>query len=116
VVYALEGLWAVLMFKELRGGLRTGRLYPLRAGQVYVNFGFWGTVALPPGAADGHYNRQIEDQVTALGGRKGLYSTSFYTEPAFWALYNGTEYAALKRDYDPEGRLAGLYEKCVRGK
>jgi FAD/FMN-containing dehydrogenase len=91
-------------------------LYPLRAGQVYVNFGFWGTVALPPGAADGHYNRQIEDQVTALGGHKGLYSTSFYSEEEFWERYNGPEYAKLKREYDHQGRLAGLYEKCVRGK
>jgi FAD/FMN-containing dehydrogenase len=96
-------------------GEPTWPLYPLRAGQVYVNFGFWGTVALPPGAADGHYNRQIEDQVTALGGHKGLYSTSFYSEEEFWARYNGPEYAALKRDYDQQGRLAGLYEKCVRG-
>ncbi len=97
-------------------GERTWPLYPLRAGQVYVNFGFWGTVALPPGAADGHYNRQIEDQVTALGGHKGLYSTSFYSEEQFSARYNGPEYAKLKREYDGDGRLASLYEKCVRGK
>ncbi len=97
-------------------GQRTWPLYPLRAGQVYVNFGFWGTVALPPGATDGHYNRQIEDQVTALGGHKGLYSTSFYSETEFWERYNGEEYAKLKRGYDGEGRLAGLYDKCVRGK
>jgi FAD/FMN-containing dehydrogenase len=96
-------------------GERTWPLYPLRPGQVYVNFGVWGTVALPPGAADGHYNRQIEDQVTALGGHKGLYSTSFYSEEEFWRLYNGPDYAALKREYDGDGRLAGLYDKCVRG-
>jgi FAD/FMN-containing dehydrogenase len=88
-------------------------LYPLRPGQVYVNFGFWGTVPLPPGAADGHYNRQIEDQVTALGGSKGLYSTSYYSEDEFSERYNGAEYAKLKREYDPDGRLATLYEKCV---
>jgi FAD/FMN-containing dehydrogenase len=97
-------------------GDRPWPLYPLRAGQVYVNFGFWGTVALPPGAADGHYNRQIEDQVTALGGHKGLYSTSFYSEEEFWERYNGPEYARLKREYDGEGRLASLYDKCVRRK
>jgi FAD/FMN-containing dehydrogenase len=97
-------------------GDRPWPLYPLRAGQVYVNFGFWGTVALPPGAADGHYNRQIEDEVTALGGHKGLYSTSFYSEEEFWERYNGAEYARLKREYDGEGRLASLYDKCVRGK
>jgi FAD/FMN-containing dehydrogenase len=100
---------------RLRGD-RTWPLYPMRAGQVYVNFGFWGAVALPPGATDGYYNRRVEDAVTELGGHKGLYSTSFYTEEEFWACYNGTEYAKLKHDYDADGRLAGLYDKCVRGK
>jgi len=96
--------------------LRDGRgwpLYPLRPGHVYVNFGFWGTVPLPAGAGDGHFNRLIEEQVTALGGRKGLYSSSFYSQEEFWALYNGPEYARLKRAYDAEGRLASLYNKCV---
>jgi len=98
--------------------LRSGAawpLYPLAPGEVYVNFGFWGTVALPAGRGDGYHNRLIEDEVAALGGHKGLYSTSFYTEEQFWASYNGPAYAALKRAYDPDGRLAGLYEKCVRG-
>jgi FAD/FMN-containing dehydrogenase len=90
-------------------------LYPLAPGEVYVNFGFWGTVPLPAGRGDGYHNRLIEDEVAALGGHKGLYSTSFYTEEQFWASYNGPAYAALKRAYDPDGRLAGLYEKCVRG-
>jgi FAD/FMN-containing dehydrogenase len=90
-------------------------LYPLAPGEVYVNFGFWGTVPLSPGRGDGYHNRLIEDEVTGLGGHKGLYSTSFYTEEQFWASYNGPAYAALKRAYDPDGRLAGLYEKCVRG-
>ncbi len=88
-------------------------LYPLQPGRVYVNFGFWGTVPLPPGAPDGHYNRLIERRVTDLGGHKGLYSTSFYSEEEFWALYNGPEYFQLKREYDGGGRLASLYEKCV---
>jgi len=91
-------------------------LYPLRPGQVYVNFGFWGTVPLPPGTADGYFNRQVEDEVTRLGGSKGLYSTSFYSEDEFAERYNGPQYAALKREYDGGGRLASLYEKCVRSK
>jgi FAD/FMN-containing dehydrogenase len=99
---------------RLRGDM-TWPLYPMRPGQVYVNFGFWGAVALPPGAANGHFNRRIEDKVTELGGHKGLYSTSFYSREEFWARYNGAEYAELKRTYDPQGRLADLYSKCVRG-
>ena len=96
-------------------GEQTWPLYPMRPGQVYVNFGFWGTVALPPGASDGHYNRRIETTVSELGGHKGLYSTSFYSPQEFWARYNGPEYAVLKGDYDADGRLADLYDKCVRG-
>jgi FAD/FMN-containing dehydrogenase len=97
-------------------GARPWPLYPMTPGEVYMNFGFWGTVPLPDGEADGYYNRRIEDKVGELGGHKGLYSTSFYSEDEFWSRYNGPEYAALKRDYDPDGRLAGLYDKCVRGK
>jgi FAD/FMN-containing dehydrogenase len=91
-------------------------LYPMKPGEVYVNFGFWGMVALPPGRGDGYYNRQVEDKVAELDGHKGLYSTSFYTPEEFWARYNGPRYAALKREYDPGGRLADLYDKCVRAK
>ncbi|MGI9005754.1 MAG: FAD-binding oxidoreductase [Streptosporangiaceae bacterium] len=96
--------------------LRAGQswpLYPLKPGEVYVNFGFWGMVALPPGARDGFYNRQIEDKVTGLGGHKGLYSTSYYTPEEFARLYNGAAYDELKHSYDPDNRLAGLYDKCV---
>ncbi len=95
---------------------RTWPLYPLAPGQVYVNFGFWGNVSLPPQAADGYFNRQIEDKVTELGGHKGLYSTSYYSPEEFWRLYNGPAYTELKREYDPGGRLASLYDKCVRGR
>jgi FAD/FMN-containing dehydrogenase len=99
---------------RLRGDV-TWPLYPMRPGQVYVNFGFWGMVDLPPGTSDGYYNRRIEDKVTELGGHKGLYSTSFYPREEFWARYNGPDYARLKQAYDPQGRLADLYDKCVRG-
>ena len=51
--------------------------------------------------------------MTRLGGRKSLYSDSFYSEDEFWQLYNGDVYRDLKRTYDPDERLLGLYEKCV---
>ncbi len=50
---------------------RPGRCTRCEPGEVYVNFGFWGTVALPPGRADGYYNRQIEEQVTRARRAQG---------------------------------------------
>jgi FAD/FMN-containing dehydrogenase len=100
---------------RLRGD-RVWPLYPLRPGEVYVNFGLWGTVPLPAGEADGHYNRMIEEEVSALGGHKSLYSTAFYSEEEFRSRYNGVAYGKLKAEYDGGGRLLGLYDKCVRGR
>ena len=97
---------------RLRGD-RAWTLYPLRPGDVYVNFGFWGTVPLPPGSSDGYYNRMVEEEVSALGGHKSLYSTAFYSEEEFRRRYNGAAYDKLKAEYDGGGRLLGLYDKCV---
>lgn len=93
-------------------------LYEFDPATLYVNVGFWSTVPLPPGVepAEGAVNRRIEETVTALDGRKSLYSTAFYDEDTFWSIYGGDEYARLKKEYDAEGRLRGLYEKVVKGK
>ena len=89
-------------------------LYELDPEVTYVNFGFWSSVRLDPGEREGTRNRLIEAKVDELGGRKSLYSTSFYAEDEFWRLYNGESYRELKRTYDPEGRFLDLFEKCVR--
>jgi FAD/FMN-containing dehydrogenase len=89
-------------------------LYPLDPSTVYVNFGFWSSVPLAPGQPDGAHNRLIEQTVDELGGRKSLYSTSFFSEDEFWRLYNGPAYDVVKKTYDGEGRLLDLYAKCVQ--
>jgi FAD/FMN-containing dehydrogenase len=89
-------------------------LYPLEPGAPYVNVGFWSTVAIAPGRADGDVNRAIERRVRELGGHKSLYSDSYYDEEEFWSLYGGETYAQTKKTYDPDGRLPGLYDKAVR--
>ena len=88
-------------------------LYTLDPRTLYVNFGFWSTVPLADGEADGTHNRRIEQVVEELGGHKSLYSTAFYDRNEFWRVYNRTSYAELKRRYDPNGRVLDLYEKCV---
>jgi FAD/FMN-containing dehydrogenase len=79
-----------------------------------VNFGIWSGVRRGAGRPDGEVNRRIEQVVSELGGRKSLYSTSYYGREEFWRLYNGPAYAQLKDAYDPQRRLLDLYEKCVQ--
>ncbi len=98
---------------DIPAGEKPWSLYPLRAGQTYVNAGFWGTVPIAPGAADGDVNRAVEAAVSRFGGHKSLYSDAYYDEADFWARYGGETYPDVKRRYDPAGRLLDLYAKAV---
>jgi FAD/FMN-containing dehydrogenase len=88
-------------------------LFPTRSDTLYVNFGFWDVVRAREAHPAGHFNRLVERKVAALGGIKSLYSDSYFPRDEFRALYGGAAYDTLKSRYDPEGRLPGLYEKCV---
>ena len=87
--------------------------YPLAAGETYVNVGFWGTVPIAPGAADGDVNRAVEAEVTRLGGHKSLYSDAYYDRATFDRLYGVDNQDRVKQQTDPDNRLTGLYEKAV---
>jgi FAD/FMN-containing dehydrogenase len=104
-----------LQLREPDGAGSAGRwpLYPLEAGRCYVNVGFWGTVQIRPGHADGDVNRLIENAVAERAGHKSLYSDAYYDRKTFDALYGGEVYRQLKEIYDPEHRLTGMYEKAV---
>ncbi len=93
-------------------GKRTWPLYPMAAGELYVNVGFWSAVPERPGDPEAH-NRLIEGLVADLGGHKSLYSTVHYGEAEFWERYNGPAYRAVKQSYDPRGRLPDLYQKVT---
>lgn len=97
----------------VRNTERPWDLYPLTPHTTYVNVGFWSSVPIKPGAQMGDVNRAIEAEVERLGGRKSLYSDSYYTPEEFWQIYNGATYDRVKKAYDPQGRLLDLYDKCV---
>jgi FAD/FMN-containing dehydrogenase len=116
----------MLAFLEIQTGMRPAWICPLRGrdgrrwplydldpGALWVNVGFWGTVALPAGEQDGYHNRRIEAEVSRLDGRKSLYSTAFYDREEFAARYGGEEYRRLRKRYDPDGRFLDLYDKAV---
>jgi FAD/FMN-containing dehydrogenase len=98
---------------DVPDGARPWALYPLRAGETYVNIGFWGTVPIEPGRADGDVNRAVEAAVAGFDGHKSLYSDAYYGEAEFWAKYGGAAYRPLRARYDPHGRLLDLYAKAV---
>ena len=95
------------------GSARSWPLYPLAAGEVYVNVGFWGTVPIENGKADGDVNRLIEVAVAERAGHKSLYSDAYYDRQTFESVYGGEAYRTVKAIYDPDSRLTGLYEKAV---
>ncbi|WP_139978378.1 FAD-binding oxidoreductase [Nocardioides litoris] len=90
--------------------------YPLEAGDLYVNIGFWGTVHVGPEAVDAPTNRAIEAAVHDLDGHKSLYSEAFYDRETFDRLYGGDHVARVKAVHDPDDRLTRLYDKTVRRK
>jgi len=105
----IEPVWLCPL--RLRGQT-TWPLYPMKPDELYVNVGFWSSVAEVPGQPEAH-NRRIEELVAELGGHKSLYSTVHYDEREFWEHYNGLAYRALKGRYDPHGRLPDLYTKVT---
>lgn len=87
-------------------------LFPMR-DELYLNFGFWDVVRRRHEFLPGHHNRLVESKVNELGGIKSLYSDSFFDEDAFWRIYGGEAYRALKQKYDADGKARDLYQKCV---
>ena len=93
---------------------QTYDLCGLNPNQLYINFGFWDMV--PTVQESGHYNKMIEGKVAEFGGKKGLYSTSYYDKETFWSMYDKTRYDELKKTYDPDRLFPDLYAKCVERK
>ena len=94
-------------------GRGTGRRTRSQPGETYVNVGFWGTVPIAPGAADGDVNRAVEAEVTRLGGHKSLYSDAYYDRETFDRLYGVANHRPGQAADRPGHRLTGLYEKAV---
>lgn len=95
--------------------LRAVTLYPLQPGAVYMNVGCYCYTKKPRRDIDYYYTRILDKKCMELGGRKMLYSSSFFTREEFDQLYGGEQYRELKRRYDPDGNLPTLFEKAVTG-
>jgi FAD/FMN-containing dehydrogenase len=99
--------WAVV---PIRAG-KQPTLYPLRAGELYLNLGCYCHVRRQPGREPYHDTLAMDRKCFELGGIKMLYSSTFLDEPEFDARFNGAAYRLLKKKYDPHGLAPRLYDK-----
>ena len=74
-----------------------------------LNIGLWGRASEDIDTFV-RQNRDLESKLTELGGRKVLYSHTYYTESEFWKLYDRKWYDDLRERYDASGLLT-VYDK-----
>ncbi|KAK7906540.1 hypothetical protein PG985_016277 [Apiospora marii] len=74
-----------------------------------LNIGLWGRASQDL-ASFAKQNRDLEQRLEELGGRKVLYSHTYYTEPEFWGLYDKAWYDQLRLKYGATG-LPSIYDK-----
>lgn len=89
-------------------------LFPMEAGKLHVNIGFWDVVPLSEAKPEGYVNKKVEDKVGELHGIKSLYSSVFYNAQTFWKIYNKETYDHLKQKYDEAKKLPNLYDAVVK--
>lgn len=113
--YALEEVdldgkpWVAVPIRPLS----TPTLYPVDPDELYMNLGCYCYTRRPREDIPYYYTRILDEKCFELGGIKMLYSSTFIDRERFDAIYNGKDYEAVKRKYDPEGRFLGLYDKTV---
>ncbi|KAI9765319.1 MAG: hypothetical protein M1840_007518 [Geoglossum simile] len=74
-----------------------------------LNIGLWGQASSNMDAFV-RQNRELENKLTELGGRKVLYSHTYYTEQEFWHLYDRGWYDDLRQRYSAT-TLPTVYDK-----
>jgi hypothetical protein len=74
-----------------------------------LNIGLWGRASSDIDTFV-RQNRRLESKLTELGGRKVLYSHTYYTELEFWQLYDRKWYDDLRERYSATSLLT-VYDK-----
>lgn len=77
--------------------------------KLKLNIGLWGLGPLND-IAFLKKNRGLEDIIRKLGGMKWLYANTYYTEKAFWEIYDGEWYGKLREKYEATS-LPSVWQK-----
>jgi delta24-sterol reductase len=80
--------------------------------EAVINVGVWGPFK-------GDYetfvyaNKELEEKLHQLGGRKVLYAHAYYTEEEFWDIYDRKQYSTLRTSYMANDTFNTLFDKVV---
>lgn len=78
---------------------------------LFINIGIYG---LPSYSAPiEQITRTLEQKTKMYGGRKVLYSHSYYTQDEFWSIYSHGEYMALREKTCAKGVFQEITEKVL---
>ncbi len=77
--------------------------------QLAINIGIWGP-RIPKYKDFIALNRDLEDELTKMGGKKWMYAHSYFTKDEFWNIYDKKWYDKLRHKYAAT-TLPDIYEK-----
>ncbi len=95
----------------VRGTQTAQFLSPHYGKDFFINGGFYGIPKVE--ASIPHLTADLEQQIYTLGGRKMLYSLTYYTEDFFSKIYDYKRYKELRKKFHAEGKLVPLYKKIT---
>ncbi|CAF4817505.1 unnamed protein product [Rotaria sp. Silwood1] len=83
--------------------------------ESFINFGLWTHQPnWQVGSCGGrHATKALEEEAMRLGGRKMLYSLSFYSKDQWSSIYDVEWYKDMKKKWDPDYAWGDLYEKLI---
>jgi len=86
-------------------------LSPSHENSHFINFGIYGipAKALPISEV----TKKLEQMTEAYGGRKVLYSNSYYTKEEFWRIYSRSSYDNLRRMTEANGIWHEITDKVL---
>jgi hypothetical protein len=82
-------------------------------GDLMFNLGFYGPVNGGRSMNPVQKNKQLEQKVFELKGKKWLYAQSFYTEEEFWGHFNKDTYDSLRKKYKNDAVFHNITEKVL---
>lgn len=86
-------------------------LSPHYGGCDFLNIGLYGIPSRSCSVPE--LSQRLEKEIVAFGGRKMLYSFTYYDRDTFSKIYSKVHYDYLRQKYSAEGAFPPLYDKIV---